>query len=190
MTHGAGGERVRLNVAVGGPQGIGKSTTLRFLARHRPDVRILSAGDRFPGGFRSMERSERDRIRAQVTSDLCEELAAGRGVTVVDLHFLDRAEPGLRIQPPALLALLDVRLVLVAPPEVLHARRRDDQERLDRSVDLAEARRDVEAHLAYVANERSPTGPVLLVDATSSPGSIAAAIGDHIDRWLRPGESG
>lgn len=177
-----------LNVAIGGPQGVGKSTALRALARQRSDLRVISVGDRLPNGFRRMKERDRKRIRAGATNELCSELAQGDGITVVDLHYLDLAEPEPRIQPPALLALIELRIVLLVTPEVLCDRRREDPIRSDRSLDIADARSDVEAHLAYASDELGRDGVVVLIDAAPTADVVASQLGGHIDRWLAMSE--
>jgi adenylate kinase len=118
----------RLNVAVGGPQGVGKSTVLRLLARQHPEYNMISVGDQFPADFSSLSAPDRARVRAQASELLSSRLLADRGVVLlVDLHYLDLREPDPRVQPPEILAQFNLQVLLVAPVEVLLARRMSER---------------------------------------------------------------
>jgi adenylate kinase len=171
-----------LNVAVGGPQGVGKSTVLRLLARQRLDYEAISVGDQFPADFRSLSAAGRARVRAQASERLSSRLVANRdAVLLVDLHYLDLREPDPRVQPPEVLALFNLHVLLVAPAEILLARRRSDPSRADRSVSVADAERDVSAHVEYFgqATELGPNS--LILDSREGPLEVAGELQRHID---------
>ncbi|MES4889612.1 hypothetical protein [Streptomyces sp. NPDC096012] len=177
-----------LSVAIGGPQGIGKSTALRLLADRRPDYETLSVGDRFPPDFRSLPAADRARIRARASDRLESRLLANRDtVVIVDLHYLDLREVDPRIQRPEVLARFDLHVLLVAPADVLLARRTCDSSRADRPVSIAEAERDVSAHVEYFGRDPALGPDKLVLDCQKSPLEVAQELHRHITVRLDAG---
>ncbi|MFG2602333.1 hypothetical protein ACGFT2_02025 [Streptomyces sp. NPDC048514] len=178
----------RLSVAIGGPQGIGKSTALRLLADRHPDYETISVGDRFPADFRSLPAADRARVRAGAGARLESRLLANRdGVVVVDLHYLDLREADPRVQRPEVLARFDLHVLLVAPADVLLARRTSDPGRTDRPVSLADAERDVAAHIEYFGREPALGPDALVLDCRPGPLEVARELHHHIAARLDAG---
>jgi adenylate kinase len=175
----------RLSVAFGGPQGVGKSTVLRLLANQHPDYDAISVGDQFPPDFRSLPAPTRAQVRAQASERLESRLLANRDVVViVDLHYLDLREADPRIQRPELLAQFDLHVLLVAPADVLLARRASDSSRADRSVSIADAERDVYAHIKYFGQESALGPDALVLDCRKGPLEVLRELERHIDDRL------
>lgn len=175
----------RLNVAVGGPQGVGKSTVLRLLARQHLDYEAISVGDQFPADFRSLSAVDRARVRAQASERLSSRLLANRdAVLLVDLHYLDLRESDPRVQPPEILAQFNLHVLLIAPADVLLARRMSDPGRADRSVSIADAERDVSAHVEYFGRETALGSNSLVLDCREGPLEVAGELRRHIDARL------
>ena len=175
----------RLSVAIGGPQGAGKSTVLRLLADQHPDYVSISVGDQFPPGFRSLPVTARARVRARACEWLGSQLLANRkAVVIVDLHYLDLRESDPRVQPSKLLAQFDLHVLLVVPADVLLVRRISDSSRADRLVSLADAERDVRAHLEYFGQESTPGPDALVLDCREGPVEVARELQRHIDDRL------
>lgn len=172
------------HVAVGGPQGVGKSTAVRLLAGRCPTLDVLSIGEEFPDDFASLPPAGRRRVRADISERVAARLAAADGVVVADLHYLDHREPEPRLQPPELLAHFGLRIVLSAPPEVLLARRASDPTRADRSLALVDVRRDLLAHLRYAEHELGQDGRALVLDCGDDPDAVAKRLKDTIERWV------
>ena len=176
----------RLNVAVGGPQGVGKSTVLRLLARRHPGYEVISVGDQFPAGFRSLSAADRARVRAQARERLSSRLLANHDVVLlVDLHYLDLRESDPRVQPPEILAQFNLHVLLVAPADALLTRRTSDPSRADRSVSMADAERDVSAHVEYFGQETAFGPDSLVLDCREGPLEVAGELQRHIDAWLQ-----
>lgn len=175
----------RLNVAVGGPQGVGKSTVLRLLARQHLDYEAISVGDQFPADFRSLSAVDKVRVRAQASDRLSSRLLANRdAVLLVDLHYLDLREADPHIQPRDILALFNLHVLLIAPADVLLARRTSDPGRADRSVSIADAERDMSAHVEYFGRETALGSNSLVLDCRERPLEVARELQRHIEARL------
>jgi adenylate kinase len=178
----------RLNVAIGGPQGVGKSTVLRLLADQHPDYDAISVGDQFPPDLRSLPATARARVRARASERLESRLLANRdAVVIVDLHYLDVREADPRVQRPELLAQFDLHVLLVAPADVLLVRRTSDPSRADRSVSIADAERDVSAHVEYFGQESALGPDALVLDCREGPLEVARELQRHIADRLDAG---
>ena len=108
-----------LNIAVGGPQGSGKSSVLRLVSQHHPEFEVMHFGDELPGEWLSLTPDQKKRIRAEVTKRISSNLARRDSVKIVDLHYLDLREHNPRIQTIDFLSCFDLLVFLTAPPEVL-----------------------------------------------------------------------
>ncbi|MFI0796046.1 AAA family ATPase [Micromonospora rubida] len=170
-----------MNVAVGGPQGVGKSSALRVLAGVRPDFDVVFFGDQMPDDFRDLRPADKQRIRAEVTDRIAARLARRARTTVVDLHYLDLREPDSSIQPADFLDHFDLLVFLLVPPETLLERRLADTSRADRPTTLPELRRDVDAHVASCDRLSSAGLPAVLIDCQGDPIGVAGQLLRHID---------
>ena len=170
-----------VTVALGGPQAVGKSSTLRALTALRPDIAVIFLGEQFAADFADQSPAERARIRAQVTARVAPRLARRDTVTIVDLHYLDLREPDPRIQDAALLARFDLLAFLTLPPEALLERRHSDADRADRPAGLAEAVRDIDAHLAYARELANRNVATVLLDGRHRPTQVARQLLQHIE---------
>jgi len=174
-----------LNVAIGGPQGVGKSTVLRMLASGRPDFETISVGDQFPADFRALSDVERALVRHEASDRLSTRLRANQDrVLLVDLHYLDLRETVPRIQRSDILDLFDLHVLLSLPANVLLARRTSDPSREDRSVSIVDAERDLAAHLRYFRDRAINGQESLVLDCQKGPEEVAEELQRHIDAGL------
>lgn len=164
-----------LNVAVGGPQGVGKSTVLRLLRDQWPAVEVVSIGDQLPPDFKQLSATDRARARLQAGNVVLDRMTrqAG-GVLLVDLHYLDMDEVDPRIQSSKFLERFSHHVLLIASPAAIESRRRSDTQRSNRSFDYRKIQRDVEAHTEYFRLAMFPRSTV--IDCERPPEAIAAAI--------------
>ncbi|MBO3741525.1 AAA family ATPase [Actinoplanes flavus] len=170
-----------INVAVGGPQGVGKSSALRQLALLRPEFRVMFFGDQLPDDFRSRSPQDKAALRAQVTERFLARMASGGPATVVDLHYVDPREADPKIQRMEFLSHFDLLVFLTVPLEVLRERRAADRSRTDRSLVAAELGQDVRAHLDYFGELVAAGFRAVLVDCQEPPTEIARKLLDRID---------
>jgi thymidylate kinase len=170
-----------INVAVGGPQGVGKSSAVRVLALLRPELRVVFFGDQLPDDFRSRSPQEKAALRARVAEQVLSRLASGGPATVVDLHYIDPREADPKIQRMGFLSHFDLLVFLTVPPEVLRERRAADRRRTDRSLIAAELGQDVRAHLDYFGELVAAGFEAVLVDCQGPPAEIARKLLDRID---------
>lgn len=179
------GTRRGLNVAIGGPQGVGKSTVLRLLASGRPDYEAISVGDQFPADFRTLSDAERARVRYVASERLATRLVANRdGILLVDLHYLDLREADPRIQRLDVLGLFDLHVLLSLSVELLVGRRRADPSRRDRLVSAIDAERDLAAHLKYFRDEIALDWDSLVLDCRETPRHVADELERYVDAAL------
>lgn len=169
------------NVAVGGPQAVGKTSALRALAQLRPEFDMIFFGEQLPDDFQDHTRAEKEHIRARAARRIASKLARRESVTVVDLHYIDLREPNPKIQQAEFLSCFDLMVFLNVSPEVLLERRTRDTIRKDRPMTLAHTRKDLGAHLKFF-NELVRDGmAAALIESQGQPLDVAKELARHID---------
>ena len=171
-----------LNVAVGGPQAVGKTSTLRIISRLRPDIDILFFGEQLPATFQEESPAEKDRVRTEVAGHIASKLTRRERVTLVDLHYLDLREPNPRIQHPEFLVYFDLLVFLSVSPEALWKRRAGDTGRSNRPMQVAHVEREVDAHLRYFDELVSHGVNATLIDCQSQALEVAKKLLRQVDR--------
>jgi hypothetical protein len=176
-----------VNVAVGGPQAVGKSSALRALAQLRPEFDMIFFGEQLPSDFLDYSQAQKDHIRTRVAKGIASKMARGESVTVIDMHYLDLREPNPRVQRAGFLSCFNLLVFFNAPPEVLLVRRVADTSRPDRPMALASVRKEVDAHLEYFKELASHGTEAILIDCQRQPIEVAKELARHIDRLLSRG---
>lgn len=172
-----------LKVAIGGPQGVGKSTLVSLVRSRQPDYLPFFVGEEFPPDFASRTHAERDLVRLEVGRRLETYMHANADrVLLVDLHYLDLRESDPRVQRPEILDLFDLHVLLTLTPELLAERRARDGTRMDRHRSLEAARRDVTAHLEYFHERKSGAAEWIVLDCAQEPGRLADELERNVDR--------
>jgi len=175
-----------LNIAVGGPQAVGKSSVLRIVSQQHPEFEVTFSGEELPADFLALAPSEKERIRTDVTRRITSSLARRDSVKIVDLHYLDFREANPRIQPTDFLSCFDLLVFLTAPPEVILKRRMADRNRMDRPTELGEVKREVEAHLEYRNTLVDAGRNTALIDCQPQLEDVAMKLMNLIDAGMQP----
>ena len=171
-----------VNVAVGGPQAVGKTSALLALAQLRPEFDVIFFGEQLPDDFLDRTQAEKELARAMVTRRIASKLARRESVTVVDLHYLEIREPNPKIQPADFLSCFDLLVFLKAPPEALLRRRTTDTTRNDRPMMLSDLRKDLDVHFKYFNQLVSDGIEAVLIDCQGQPLDIVKELTWHIDQ--------
>lgn len=174
--------RPPLNIAIGGPQGVGKSTLVRLIESSRPEYESVLVGEKFPPDFKALTAAGRATVRRTAAERLLLRLRTNHDrVLVVDLHYLDLREADPRVQEDAVLAAFDLHVLLTLPPSVLAGRRAGDAGRMDRPTSPDDARRDLAAHIDYFRDSPSLGAARLVIDCTPEPFELVSELQDRID---------
>lgn len=176
-------------VAVGGIQGVGKSTIVPRLPNYLPSVEIVPtsrvladhASQHGYGDFHALPVEEKAQVREAVGSLLLQRIEASpNDIFVLDWHYMDIREGVLSIQPDSLVGRVDAFIILEASPETVLTRRVNDPTRT-RDLDLNQIRAERDGQLMIARGLASRQGrPLFRVPNEGSPDKVVVALAQAI----------
>jgi adenylate kinase len=182
-------------VAVGGTQGVGKTTALPLIREHLQDVEVIPTSRMLVshalelglGDFHVLPPDDKQRVRLAVADAILTSVEVARcRIVVLDWHYMDVREGLVPIQPENLARRVDAFILLEASVETICERRRGDGSRM-RTLESSLISEEQEGQLRVARLLASEQGRSLLrVSNEGSPDQVARAISNAIQLLVTP----